>query len=62
MSLNSDIIRYEEINDFSAEEETDPNRSRTPQTVHDWEAYRMSNVFDDGTESYFWSVNRFAGH
>ena len=54
MSLNSDIIRYEEINDLSTEEEFDPNRPKSPQTAHDWEYYKGTNVFDDGTQTFFW--------
>lgn len=50
MSLNSDIIRFEEIN----EEESDPKWRQSPQTAHDWEVYKMSHVFDDGTITYFW--------
>ncbi len=53
LNLNSDIIRYEEI-DGDMNTESDSNSKQLPQTAHDWEGYKQSNVFDDGTQTYFW--------
>jgi hypothetical protein len=55
LNLNSDIIRYEEI-DGDMSTEWDINSKQLPQTAHDWEGYKQSNVFDDGTQTYFWYI------
>ncbi|CAG2166106.1 unnamed protein product [Oppiella nova] len=57
MALNSEIIRYEEVNERSGDELDHNWRQSPPQTAHDWEAYKMANVFDDGTQTYFWRAH-----
>lgn len=54
ITLNSDIIRYEEIDGDINETNVDSNSKKMPQTAHDWEGYKQPNVFDDGTQTYFW--------
>lgn len=48
-SLNSNIIRYEEYEDQKNEIVDDERR-----TAHDWESYKTQEVFDDGTQTFFW--------
>lgn len=61
MSLNNEIIRFEEIdadcNDTPNDGESDQSCGQSPQTAHDWEYYKQSNVFDDGTQTYFWRAH-----
>lgn len=52
-SLNSNTnIRYEE---FDEETKTDSNDgSKKLITAHDWQSYNTQDVFDDGTQTFFW--------
>ena len=56
-SLNSNTnIRYEEFDECQGEETTnDPNNESKKQiTAHDWQSYNTQDVFDDGTQTFFW--------
>nr|XP_027199856.1 phosphatidylserine synthase 2-like [Dermatophagoides pteronyssinus] len=59
-SLNSNTnIRYEEFDECQGEETTnDPNNeSKNPITAHDWQSYNTQDVFDDGTQTFFWRAH-----
>lgn len=47
--LNSNIISYEEYEDQKNEIVDEERR-----TAHDWESYKTQEVFDDGTQTFFW--------
>ncbi|XP_054164908.1 phosphatidylserine synthase 2-like [Oppia nitens] len=61
MSLNSEMIRYEEIDTEMLDksgDESEPNTRQWPQTAHDWEGYKFGQlVYDDGTQTYFWRAH-----
>uniref|UniRef100_A0A834RB05 Phosphatidylserine synthase n=1 Tax=Sarcoptes scabiei TaxID=52283 RepID=A0A834RB05_SARSC len=45
-ALNSNIIRYEEVEE----------KKEFP-TAHDWRSYKTQEVFDDGTQTFFWRAH-----
>lgn len=55
-SLNSNIIRYEEVEEEPTHNQNEKNTQEKNQlqTAHDWKPYRALRVFDDGTQTFFW--------
>ncbi|KAI2798829.1 Phosphatidylserine synthase 2 [Blomia tropicalis] len=58
-SLNSNIIRYEEVEEEPTHNQNEKNTQEKNQlqTAHDWKPYRALRVFDDGTQTFFWRAH-----